>query len=59
MTIPGFTADASLAKTEQPYILATATPAKTGSVLPQYHIQPPHCGCHPIGDSGGIICTCV
>lgn len=35
MTIPGFTAEASLAKTMQHYVLASGAAAEAGRVLPQ------------------------
>jgi len=35
MSMPGFTAEASLAKIGQRYILTPGAPAETGSVLPQ------------------------
>ncbi len=59
MTMPRFTAEASLGKTNESYILTSKAPAGTGRVLPQHIIvRPPHCGCHALRD-GGVVCTCV
>jgi hypothetical protein len=38
MTMPRFTAEASLQKTKQHYVLASGAAAETGSVLPQAFI---------------------
>ncbi len=37
MTTPGFTAEASLGKTRERYILTSGTAVETESVLPQYY----------------------
>jgi hypothetical protein len=60
MRMPGFTAEASLTKTDQRYILSPEAPAETGGVLPQFHIRPipPHCGCYHL-PGGGMVCTCI
>jgi hypothetical protein len=58
MTIPGFTAEASLSKVrEEDYVLRSGTEAEAGRVLPQRVIHQ-HCGCFPLPD-GGMYCTCV
>lgn len=58
MTMPRFTAEASLDKMSESYIVTPKAQAATGSVLPQYFVRPPHCGCHPL-PGGGVVCTCV
>jgi hypothetical protein len=59
MTMPRFTAEASLGKLSETYVLTPNGPAETGMVLPQHIIvRPPHCGCHPL-PGGGMVCTCV
>ncbi|HXW13179.1 MAG TPA: hypothetical protein VEN79_01615 [Terriglobia bacterium] len=57
MTMPRFTAEASLGKRIESYVLPPKAPAETGRVLPQ-HIVHPHCGCYPL-PGGGMICNCV
>ena len=39
MTIPGFTAEAALGKTNEGYALRTRAYAESGSVLPQFCFQ--------------------
>jgi hypothetical protein len=56
MRLPKFTAEASLGKKEETYILTSGALADTGRVLPQFiHM---HCGCYPL-PGGGMVCNCV
>jgi len=41
MTIPGFTAEASLGTPKEDYALTTAATRKTGMVLPQGYVHTP------------------
>lgn len=43
MRLPEFTAEASLGKVEESYILTSEAPAETGRVLPQQHHFVPAC----------------
>jgi hypothetical protein len=52
MTIQGFTAEVSLGKTRESYILTSETPAETGRVLPQRL-------CHCVSYYGVPLCTCI
>jgi hypothetical protein len=45
MSTPGFTAEASLGKTRERYILSSKTSAETGKVLLQMQCEPGVCVC--------------